>query len=119
MRNLLRLSKPTEAFFRKSIKDIGKNSRDITSNYKYKTNIGLAIANKYGEEGREYYHIICKSNVKYNKDKCDKEYTGFLKIKDNKTNLAHFYHLYSTDLLTRLDEINKEFKIENNTRNQL
>jgi len=119
MRNLIRLSKPTKAFFRKSIKDIDKNSRDITSNYKYEINIGLAVANKYSEEGREYYHIICKSNVKYNRDKCDKEYTEFLKIKDNKTNLAYFYHSYCTDLMKRSDEMMKEFKIENNTKKQL
>lgn len=108
-----RLSKPTEAFFKKSIKDIDKNSRDITCDYKYKKALGLAFANNSEEQAREYYHIICKSNVKYNKDKCDEEYTEYLKIKDNKTNLADFYRLYSKDLMIRYDEMVKAFEIEN------
>lgn len=119
MRNLIRLSKPTKAFFRKSIKDIDKNSRDITCDYKYKKALGLAFAKEYGEEGREYYHIICKPNVKYCKDECDKEYTGYLKIKENKTNLADFYRLYSKDLMIRYDEMMKEFEKENKANKQL
>lgn len=118
MINFSSFREPTDAYFKKSVKDIGKNSRDITSNYKYKTNIGLAIANKYSEKGREYYHIICKQNVKYNKDKCDKEYSGFLKIKDNRTNLADFYQLYSKDLMIRYEEMMKEFEKENKANKQ-
>ena len=118
MKNLIRLSKPTEAFFRKSIKDIDKNSRDITYDYKYKKELGLAFVNNSGEQAREYYHIICKSNVKYNKDECDKEYTKYLKIKDNKTNLAVFYRLYGNDLMIRLVEMRQAIELENYAKEQ-
>jgi len=107
----LKLSKSIDKYVKKSIKDIDKNSRDITSNYKYKANLGLAFANVYGEEAREYFHIICKPNVKYNKDNCDEEYTGYLKLKDDKTNLTDFFHLYGIDLERRADEMFKEFNL--------
>ncbi|WP_143102415.1 hypothetical protein [Lutibacter maritimus] len=117
MRNLIRLSKPTEAFFRKSIKDIDKNSRDITKNYKYKNQLGLAFANTYGEQARDFFHIICKPNANYDKLKCNVEYTEYLKVKDNREDLSIFFHLYGKDLMRRLNEIMKAVELENNAKN--
>lgn len=118
MKNLIRFKKPTEYYFRKSIKDIDKNSRDITCDYKYKEALGLAFTNNYGEQARECFHIICKPNVNYNKVKCDKEYTEYLKIKDNNTTLADYYRLYISDLSRRNDELMKEFEKGNNAKKQ-
>ncbi|MFT5250686.1 MAG: hypothetical protein ACI93P_002428 [bacterium] len=119
MKNLLRLSKSMEADLKKSFKNIDKNSRDITKNYKYKNQIGLAFANTYGEKGRDYFHIICKPNANYDKLKCDVEYTEYLKVTDNREDLSIFFHLYGIDLMRRLVEIKKAANLENNAKKQL
>lgn len=47
---------------------------DMTKDYKFYLNIGFAIAEGLGEQGRKYYHRICKFYPNYNLEKTDKQF---------------------------------------------
>jgi hypothetical protein len=47
------------------IDQIEKLNLDITYRGDISWDLGLGIANKFGQEGREYFHKICNKNVKY------------------------------------------------------
>ena len=47
---------------------------DITKGKEICWDIGLGLANKFGNEGREYFHQICKKNEAYNKDEWNIQY---------------------------------------------
>lgn len=57
---------------------INNNKLDITNNYQRWLSITAAIANTYGEEGRDLYHSICKYHKAYNTYECDDKYNDLL-----------------------------------------
>jgi len=64
------------------IKRIVEQGVDITDNYANYFNVGMAIANTFGEEGREYFHQLCQFYPKYDKADVDAKYDNFLKTSD-------------------------------------
>jgi len=48
--------------------------RDLTRGNNMTYDIGLALANKLGEDGRSFYHRICKLNDQYDEEILDIEY---------------------------------------------
>lgn len=55
---------------------------DLTDSYHDWLKIGFALFSKYGEGGRQYFHLISVNSHKYDMDKCDKLYTVISKRKD-------------------------------------
>lgn len=74
------------------IKAIEKAGIDITNNYTNWRNIGFAIADKYGELGREYYHRISKFYENYSQNECNEQYTKCINAKGHGITIATFYH---------------------------
>lgn len=57
--------------------------------------ICFGICHKFGEAGRQYFHIISQYSSKYNPDICDKQYNACLKHKQSgasEISIATFYH---------------------------
>ena len=52
---------------------------DITNSYKNWFEVGAALANEYGERGREYFHQLSKFHPEYSPGKCDKQYDHCLR----------------------------------------
>lgn len=52
---------------------------NIAPDYESYLKLGFALANGFGEKGREYYHALCQSSEKYNSQQCDKQFTRCLK----------------------------------------
>jgi hypothetical protein len=65
---------------------------DITDNYAIWRDLGFALAEEYGEIGRDYYHRISKAYVGYEPKECDEQFNKCLKAKGHGITIATFYH---------------------------
>ncbi|MVM31177.1 hypothetical protein GO755_14135 [Spirosoma sp. HMF4905] len=61
------------------IGEISKRNIDITSGYNNWYAIGCDIASTFGENGRDYFHIISQCHPEYQTVSCDKQYTHCLR----------------------------------------
>jgi predicted P-loop ATPase len=74
-----------ESEFSNIVKSIVAEGKDVTEDYGDWINIGFALAGKFGEDGRDYFHAISAINPTYNQLKCDKKYTHLLQTKREPT----------------------------------
>lgn len=77
----------------KYINAIRAKATDITDNYKNWLNVGFALANEFGETGRQYFHEVSRCYLKYNYADADKKYTGLLKNNKGGISIGTFFHL--------------------------
>jgi hypothetical protein len=58
--------------------------------------IGFSIASKFGEQGREYFHIVSQYSAKYDPETCNKQYDAIVKREGaghgNNVNISTFYY---------------------------
>lgn len=74
------------------VSTIEQSGIDITGNYATWRDIGFALAEKYGETGREYFHRISKNYINYNAKECDEQFNKCLNAKGHGITIATFYH---------------------------
>jgi hypothetical protein len=74
-----------ESEFSDIVKSIIAEKVDVTANYGDWINIGFALAGKFGEQGRDYFHALSKLNPEYDRVKADQKYTHVLKSKRDPT----------------------------------
>ena len=60
------------------VEQIETSGTDITVGYDNWRDIGFALVEAFGEEGREFYHRISRFHPKYNSAEADKQYTACL-----------------------------------------
>ena len=65
---------------------------DITGSYATWRDIGFAIAQEYGDSGRDYYHRVSKNHSGYDAKECETQFTNCLKAKGHGISIATFYH---------------------------
>ncbi len=65
---------------------------DITSPYPEWRDLGFALANGLGESGRELFHRLSQPNPEYDREKCDRKYTNFVKTNDGRIQIGTFFH---------------------------
>jgi len=83
-----------ESDFKHILEQITDNSINICENYHDWLRIGFALASKFSEEGRSYFHIISQYSSKYDPKSCDKQYTACLKdTGSRKTGIATLYYI--------------------------
>lgn len=51
---------------------------DIAPDYDSYLKLGFAIANGFGEEGRQYFHALCQASEKYDSKQCDNQFSRCL-----------------------------------------
>lgn len=71
---------------------IEHSGTDITGNYALWRDLGFALAEEYGETGRDFYHRISKAYVGYDIKECDEQYNKCLNAKGHGITIATFYH---------------------------
>ncbi len=74
------------------LQQIEMNRIDITSSYQTWRDIGFALANEFGQAGRDYFHRVSQFHSKYNFQETDKQFDRGLKGKGGKT-IATFYKI--------------------------
>lgn len=71
--------------------EIKRRHIDMTDNYADWISIGLALAS-FGENGRDYFHIVSEQNTKYNQRETDRKFDGFLKSNSGRVTIGTFIH---------------------------
>ena len=71
---------------------IEQSGIDITGAYATWRDIGFAIAQEYGDSGRDYYHRVSKNHSGYDAKECETQFTNCLKAKGHGISIATFYH---------------------------
>lgn len=80
--------------FTNTIKAIEQQKIDITNNYNDWFSIGCAIANTFGDKGRNYFHKVSKFHAKYSETETNEQYSACLKnSKSNGYSLGTFFYL--------------------------
>lgn len=75
------------------VEQLEARKMDITQSYEDWRNIGFALADGFGEEGRELYHRISQFYPEYSPTECDKQYNQCLKARGTGINLSSFFYL--------------------------
>jgi hypothetical protein len=117
------------------VEQIEMNRLDITSDYESWRNIGFALADALGENGRTYFHRVSKFNNDYSPELCNDQYskclkssgtgvtirTLFYKAKSNGIDLSPIERRYpqyfkndSDDEITTPAEVEKKTKTNGN-----
>lgn len=66
---------------------------DMTGDYKQWTNIGFALVNTFGEEGREMFHRISAVATSYDYRECDKKYTDLIRGSKGSVKIGTFFEM--------------------------
>lgn len=77
----------------KVINDVISKGLDITNAYKNWYEIGCALANEFGEAGRERFHRLSKIYPKYKESKCDKQYNACMKSPKKYSKATIIYYI--------------------------
>lgn len=81
--------------FMKLVEYLKAHGINLTASYDDWTRIGLALANHFGEPGREIFHELSQADSRYNPTECDKKYNSYLRGSSSATtcNLATIFYL--------------------------
>ncbi|MBW2960417.1 DUF3987 domain-containing protein [Mesonia aestuariivivens] len=83
---------------------------DITEVYQDWVNIGFALADEFGEEGRDYYQTLSQFHDNYSEAECNKQFSECLRSKRGEITIASFYyiaHQYNIRLENEIEAPNK------------
>lgn len=75
----------------KIINETVSSGTDVTEKYEQWLQIGCALANEFGNDGREMFHVISQNHPKYNYDSCDSFFSICIANKYNYTIGTFFY----------------------------
>ena len=78
--------------FEAIISTIQRQQINIADGYHEYRNIGFALADKFGEEGRDYFHSIAQQSSKYTHKSCDTQYNHCLRAKGHGITIATLYY---------------------------
>ncbi len=81
----------TKSNVEKCLNVIQNKQIDITENYIEWFSLGCSIANEFGENGRDYFHILSKISNKYNYLNTEKQFNHCLKNRYS-YNIGTFFH---------------------------
>lgn len=75
------------------VNQILRQSVDITIGYENWRNIGFALADSFGENGRSLYHQLSSAHSEYSNVETDKQFDACLKSNGHGINLGTLYYL--------------------------
>ncbi len=77
----------------KVVTEIEVRSIDIAPNYKEWLELGFALADGLGEQGRGYYHRLSSFYPNYNREETDKQYSQCFNAHGSGITIGTFFHL--------------------------
>ena len=75
------------------IEQIELNRADLTTSYEEWRNIGFALADEFGENGRELYHRVSRFHPDYSLSECDKQFDNCMKANGSGVNISTLFYL--------------------------
>lgn len=83
-----------EGDFKFLLDQIMSRRLNVADDYHNWLRVGFAFVHKFGESGREYFHVVSQYSDKYEPNKCDKQYDACLKHRgSNEATISTFYYL--------------------------
>lgn len=81
--------------FKNILQQVIARGVDICPSYNEWLKVAFAISEKFGENGRQYFHDVSSQNDSYNHSQCDKQFSACLKAKGTmkNVNISTFYYL--------------------------
>jgi len=99
----------TKSDFADLINEITSKGIDITDGYENWLSCGFALAEEFGDSGREYFHAISSMSGDYDADKCDRQYTHCLKSDNgSKITIGTFYYFCKNQGLEVSSKLTRE-----------
>lgn len=74
------------------VREVVGRGIDLTQGYERWRNIGFALAEGMGNQGREYYHSLSAMNPGYDRTECDKQYDACLKSRGSGITINTLFH---------------------------
>lgn len=94
------------------VKEVVQRGLNIAEQYDEYIKCGFAIANGFGEAGREYFHAISSQSAKYNSLQADHQYTICLKGANNRgITVGTFYYYLKQAGINIENENNRAIQI--------
>lgn len=84
--------KTTHSKVMRIVNKLNDTSTDITKNYEQWFQVGCALANEFGEEGRDIFHLVSQNHPKYYFETCDDFFSKCLE-KEYDFRIGTFFHL--------------------------
>ena len=79
--------------FENIVQEINMRRVNLCDSYHDWLRIGFALAHHFGEQGRQYFHIVSQHSSKYNTKSTDRQYDACLKQSGNReATIATFYY---------------------------
>ena len=75
------------------ITQIENDKKDITGSYDTWLKIGFAIADHFGEDGRNYFHRVSQFHPEYDSKVCDNQFDKCLGGNGSGITIKSFFHL--------------------------
>ncbi|MCC5906017.1 MAG: PriCT-2 domain-containing protein [Balneolaceae bacterium] len=75
------------------IEKIQANRIDITTGYDAWLKIGFALAEEFGESGRDYFHAVSQFHSDYNERETDRQFNHCLKARGSGVTISSFFYL--------------------------
>lgn len=75
------------------IEKIQASRIDITSGYDEWLKVGFALADEFGEAGRDYFHAVSQYHSDYNEREADRQYSHCLKGNGQGVTISSFFYL--------------------------
>lgn len=75
------------------IEQIESNRTDLTASYEEWRNIGFALADEFGENGRDLFHRVSQFHPEYEFKECDKQFDNCLKSSGSGVNISTLFYL--------------------------
>lgn len=114
----------TNTEFDELINKVISSGRNLADDYDTYLKIGFALADEFGESGRQYFHAVSSMSNKYETKSCDRQYTHCISAGGNKKiKIGTFYYfckLNGIELKTNeskfLEVVSKKAKKDGRTR---
>jgi len=78
------------------IEQVKSGGIDLAPSYHDWMRLGFALSDKYGEGGRDIFHILSQYSPKYNYEQCNRQYTNCIHHKGNGISMNFFFYLAKT-----------------------
>ncbi len=84
-----------ESDFKEMMQEVESRHLNICDSYSEWLRCGLSLAEKFGENGRGYFHILSQSSLKYDPAQCDKQYTHCVNARGTGITINTLYYYLS------------------------
>lgn len=85
-------------------------SLNLFEDYDEYIKLAFALSSEFGENGREYFHTLCQSSTKYNREEADKHYSIACKRNETGITIKSLYFKFKEAGISIISEKTKEIQ---------